>query len=300
MATSCDHPIKVTLKYTSVIPNKILYSGEKYHHASVNLGQLPRVGEPGKRSRQFFTITAPNLDTEITWEFHPSLINSWYRYPLSVTPAGTENAPIEYDAFFPGSMTDIGFWFESTGLARWKVGELTPSETTSSVKPGWYKVDSPINGASFKEILDISIGSGTIHNELGHAFELKIYFDGQYQSTHIVRSDTATPPDENIQIIEGKPGPEITKDITLPDIPEKVELIQSATSEYYWELTKISSEELQETVLSFAGIEPTLLCFIGEGECPQETCPVLCEDTICCYGADGISVTSFLKAESIY
>lgn len=45
---------------------------------------------------------------------------------------------------------------------------------------------------------------------------------------------------------------------------------------------------------------PTGIELIEGYECPQDTCVVECQDTICCYGSDGFSVDQFLKSESIY
>lgn len=45
---------------------------------------------------------------------------------------------------------------------------------------------------------------------------------------------------------------------------------------------------------------PAFVQIIEGRECPPETCPVSCGDQICCYASNGISVDSFLKAESIY
>ena len=46
--------------------------------------------------------------------------------------------------------------------------------------------------------------------------------------------------------------------------------------------------------------KPIFIQIIAGFECPENTCPVLCREKICCYGTDGISVDSFLKEESIY
>ena len=45
---------------------------------------------------------------------------------------------------------------------------------------------------------------------------------------------------------------------------------------------------------------PLFVKLIAGYECPENTCPVLCQDTICCYNSQGISIEQFLKEESIY
>lgn len=45
---------------------------------------------------------------------------------------------------------------------------------------------------------------------------------------------------------------------------------------------------------------PLFVEIIPGYECPENTCPVICSDTICCYNSDGIAIDSFLKKESIY
>lgn len=47
-------------------------------------------------------------------------------------------------------------------------------------------------------------------------------------------------------------------------------------------------------------IRPQYVQIINAKECPPNTCPVECGRNICCYGSDGIAVTTFLKGESIY
>jgi len=266
MSLSCENSAKVILKYTSIIPNKIEYSGKKFSDRSVRLGDYPYIRPLDPGAGDVFFIYAPNLDTEITWDFELDPVRSWYRYPVKVVHAGTKNDPstTTYDAFFPGNITDIGFWFNENGGVYWRIGELDQPETTNWVKPGWIKVDSPINRTTNREILDISIGEGEVHYPFAYAWKMKIYFDGQYIGQRIVRSSTATPPNNDVYILEGQPGNEITKDFILPDIPKKVELKQVEGSEYSWQLIKVLGEQ-EEEILLFSGIDPELLCFAEEG-----------------------------------
>ena len=45
---------------------------------------------------------------------------------------------------------------------------------------------------------------------------------------------------------------------------------------------------------------PYPVYILEEKQCSSNLCPVLCDDTICCYDNQGIAQESFLKVESIY
>ena len=302
MATSCDNPAKVTLNYQSVIPHKIYYSGKKYHHSGTTLGRNPAPPIYQDGETDYFFISAPNSETEITWDFTENSDNTYYRYTVTVTLANPtiDSSNNEFFAYFPGQYSPIGFWFEESGLARWEIENLTPQKTSNAVHPGWYKVDNSSDTASHNSILDISLEGQEIYEILGYAWDINIYFDGELQLTRGVRTSTESPPEDRVFITEATPGSPKTETFNFVNKPQEVKLIQVEGTEYTWKLIKVVSEEQEEEISLFYGIEPELSCFLQEGACPQDTCPVSCGDTICCYNSEGIPVDSFLKSESIY
>lgn len=46
--------------------------------------------------------------------------------------------------------------------------------------------------------------------------------------------------------------------------------------------------------------EPEYVVIIPYRECPPNTCPVQCNQNVCCYGSDGIATETFLFSESAY
>lgn len=293
MTLTCENPAKVTLNYTSIIPNKITYSGKNYDR-QWSLGTKPYAGLNDEGASQFFSISSPNPDTEISWKFTPNLDQTHYKYSVKVTHANPTIDPqtVEYYAYFNGGNGNIGFWFTETGLAKWEVENLTPQKTTATVKPGWYKVDSP--NAFYKSITDISIGGKTVYEILGYAWNMEIYFNGEYQLTKNVKTSTETPPDDQVFITEATPGTPQTETFYFEFKPQEIKLTKVEGTEYTWKITKVLSEE-EEEIFSFSGIDPELLCFAEEGQCPEGTCEVECPDHYCCYNEFGISLFSFSK-----
>ena len=68
---------------------------------------------------------------------------------------------------------------------------------------------------------------------------------------------------------------------------------------YLVNLDNNGNERSRNLIFEFSIVEGTgepyysLICAPVESVCPEGTCEVICGDTICCYGSDGIAVTSF-------
>ena len=300
MTTICENSKQVILKYTSVIPHRIAYRGSEYHGA-VNIGW-----DYWQEGNQYFLIQA-SLDAEITWDFTPDLTRSLYQHPITYTHANPNIDPPTsiYNAYFFGFYEVQGIVYDEEGIAYYSYidnsDEENPINRTDKIttRPGYYnfiKYDSSDENASSFGVLDMSISKGEIYYFLGYAWTFNWYFDGEYRGSRTVRSNTNSPPQENVLFIEATPDQDITETFAFEEITEKVELIKSPTDSYSWSLKKTKSG-IEEIIHTFAGIEPELLCFLNLDECPENSCQVDCGEHYCCYNSQGISIHAFLKSE---
>ncbi|ELS04814.1 hypothetical protein Xen7305DRAFT_00045500 [Xenococcus sp. PCC 7305] len=303
MGLACNNSKKVTLKYTSVIPNKIQYLGLGHTQHSRPFG-WPKISGPHS-----FEVSSPNPDTELTWDFTLSHDNSHFIYDVTVNFANP-NSP-EPSATFPiylaGTFSQLGFWYNENGTVYWKFALGDPPVVRNSTnyvravgsQTGFRKVDSSSDNAGSTDITSISVGGPTINPELGYAWIMNIFADGNLFTTKIVRSSDGSPPESGVKVIDALPGYQIEKDFLYLETEQGFKLEKVAEEEYLWKLIKFlpgdTSGSTDEEIFSFHGLEPDLLCFVVDGECPEGTCQVDCGDHYCCYEPTGISVYSFNK-----
>lgn len=296
MALTCTNSKKVILKYISVIPTKIEYSGFKYFK-STSLSFPFRSG-----SLDFFQVSAPNADAELSWSFSPNHDSTNFVYDVTVVFA-SPNAPepsATFKSYFSGRYSDIGFWYNENGTVYWQVTYGDPPQTQNTTNyvraygsfTGYRKVDSIDENATSRDITSISIGGGTVNPDLGYAWKMDIFADGTYLTTKYVRTSTGSPPEDSVSILEAIPGYPYEKEFLFLETSQNIKLVKDESKEYFWQLINSSTGE---EIFSFDGFDPELLCFAEESECPSDTCQVDCGDHYCCYKADGHSIYSYSK-----
>ena len=302
MALTCNSPKQVILKYTSVLPQKIsLATGA---HSTRSPGKLPWRILPYRSQ-----VQSPNPDAVMTWDFvaHPD--GNLLEYTVTYSHAGTNDPPNDsFKAYFSGTQTSPGFYFEEDGRVKWQylhddqlvyTNEPVSPFPNGYPHPGLFLTDQPVPYLTNHDlILGISLSGGSLPAPAEYwpySFRWNIYLDGNLFISHLHRSQTPEPPEEDIVIEDGKPGSPESEVFSFLEPPISVKLKLKEDTEYSYQVIAKYLDESSEVIHNFYGIEPDLLCFSTEDECPEHSCQVDCGEHYCCYGSGGISLYSFAK-----
>lgn len=230
-------------------------------------------------------------------------------YGVSYTTADPDN-PLdrEFKAYFLGRLGSPGYWIDEDNHVNWTYQadretvysneQITPFDGHSYSHPSLVWVDEPLVNYGTYMINAISISGGG--NYAPAQYYPYSFIWNVYQGERLVRTakhNNSTPdaPAKRIVIADAKPGYPESKFFDFPITPSSVELKLKQDTEYSYEVIAKYSDNSEEVIHFFYGINPTLLCFTEVGECPENTCKVDCGGHYCCYNGDGIAVHSFVK-----
>ena len=305
MPLVCTSPKQVILKYTSIKPTKITVSAPALVGAA-GLGLFHH-----RISSNLYRYTLPSPDSEFTWEFirDPEYDNLEYPIYFTYTHPNADPPTDSFKAFLSNRWKNPSLWVDENNVVRWQMGEgspITDLEKLGHLKIsspggtlGFYKVDSYSPGTSWYQVSEISIGNPQPSKNIPYSYLLKLYIDGTLHDTKRIGNDVESEPEQRIFIEEGEPDEPVSETFSFPDNPFSVEVKLKEGTEYTYQIIKKNSEDTSEEeaeiIYNFFGIDPDILCFSEEEECPDNSCKVDCGNHYCCYEADGYSVYSFAK-----
>ncbi|MGK7894800.1 MAG: hypothetical protein AB4372_14585 [Xenococcus sp. (in: cyanobacteria)] len=303
MASICTSPKQVVLKYTTVLPQEVQLS---------TVGRGPRqIGRlPFGFKRQPTRVRSSNPDEVLTWAIVSNPEGDFLEYDVDYVTANPNNQKeINFKAYFTRREGTPGYWIdtENWGYVYWiyqEEGETVFSNSHITYYDGvayHYSLiypEQPVTFHTNRHISSIAIsGGGTPAPSkwYPYSFIWKVYQGGNLVKSARHDSKTANFPASDIVILDAKPGHPESKVFNFPTAPLSVELKLKQNTEYSYQVIAKYSDDTEEVIHFFYGIDPTLLCFSEVGECPENTCQVDCGEHYCCYGSDGIAVHSFLK-----
>ena len=303
MTSICTSPKQVILKYTTVLPQEIYLKTST--QGTRTLGRIP-FGTKG----QFTRVRSPNPEGVLTWDFTSNPEGDFLEYDVAYTTAHPDNQQeITFKAYFTRNQGTPGYWIdtEDNNRVNWTSkanGETAYSNSQISYYDGftylygliYFDELPPRHSLNFISDIKISGGGSYAPSKwFPYSFIWNIYLDGNLIKSAKHNSQTPNAPADKIVIVDAQPGSPESKVFNFSETPSSIKLKLKDNTEYSYQIIAKYPDNTEEIIHFFYGIDPTLLCFSEEEECPDNTCKVDCGEHYCCYGSNGIAVYSFLK-----